>query len=183
MRCSSLCLLTLLITAGSAHAVELKPASERSTVPGFALKDLKGQPVRLAAFKGKVIVISFWATWCEPCMQELPHLNRKALDLPDDLVVLAISTDNAQTVNKVRSTVKRERWKVPVLLDTSGQVSGDLNPRGAHPYTMFIDRTGRLAADHDGYAPGDEVGMLALIDRLIAETPSALPSKSLSPRR
>lgn len=177
MRILSLCLLALLTAAGSAHALELKPAAERTTVPSFTLKDLKGQRVKLATFKGKVVVISFWATWCEPCMVELPHLNRKALALPDDLVVLAISTDNAQTVNKVRGTVKRSRLKMPVLLDTDGQVMGDLNPRGAHPYTMFIDRAGRLAADHDGYAPGDEVDMLALIDRLVATKPKPAPSK------
>lgn len=105
-------------------------------------------------------------------MQALPHLDRKAQAAPNDLVVLAISTDNAQTKNKVHLTVKRKRWRFPVLLDASGQVASDLNPRAAHPYTIFIDRSGQLAADHDGYAPGDEVAMLMLIDKLVAEKPT-----------
>lgn len=150
-------------------ALEAMPVAKRAAAADFSLLDLKGKRVKLSAFRGKVLVISFWATWCEPCMQELPHLDRKAQALPDDLVVLAISTDNAQTMNKVRLTVKRKRWRVPVLLDADGQVTSDLNPRGAHPYTMFLDRAGRLVADHDGYAPGDEVAMLALIDQLVTE--------------
>lgn len=177
----SLCLFALLFTPlfapNPAQALEAKPAAERTRVPGFTLKDLKGKPVKLSTFRGKVVVISFWATWCEPCMQQLPHLDRKALALSDDFVVLALSTDNAQTISKVRSTVRRKRWKMPVLLDTDGQVTGDLNPRGAHPYTMFIDRAGRLVADRDGYAPGDEVGMLALIDKLVAEKAQKTPAR------
>jgi peroxiredoxin len=175
--CLSALLFTPLLAPNPAQALEAKPAAERTRVADFTLKDLKGKPVKLSTFRGKVVVISFWATWCDPCMQQLPHLDRKALALPDDFVVLALSTDNAQTISKVRSTVRRNRWKMPVLPDTDGQVTGDLNPRGAHPYTMFIDRAGRLAADRDGYAPGDEVAMLALIDQLIAQKPQAAPAK------
>lgn len=159
----------LTLAAGVALAGDLKAPADRTGVANFSLKNLKGEKVSLADFKGKVVVVNFWATWCEPCKQELPFLNRYYLDNKDDVVVLAVATDNAQTINKVRSTVKRKRWKMPILLDTDGQVSGDLNPRGAAPYTMYLDRNLKLAGDHDGYAPGDEKAMLATIKALMAE--------------
>lgn len=178
-------LLTLTLGASVAVAGDLKAPADRTTVGNFSLKNLQGEKVSLSDFAGKVVVVNFWATWCEPCKQELPFLNQYYADHKDDLVVLAVATDNAQTVTKVRSTVKRKRWKMPILLDTSGQVSGDLNPRGAAPYTMYLDRGLKLAGDHDGYAPGDEKAMLATIKALIAEAPpgakAAIPAPALAP--
>ena len=166
---TTLILSSLMLVSGTALAGDLKAPADRTSVANFSLKNLKGEKVSLADYAGKVVVVNFWATWCEPCKQELPFLNRYYLDNKDDVVVLAIATDNAQTMNKVRSTVKRKRWKMPILLDADGQVSGDLNPRGAAPYTMYLDRNLKLAGDHDGYAPGDEKGMLATIKALMAE--------------
>ncbi|MGK0362144.1 MAG: thiol-disulfide isomerase/thioredoxin [Bradymonadia bacterium] len=163
----------LMLLSSAASAVDLKPPADRVSVANFSLKNLKGKKVSLADFAGKVVVVNFWATWCEPCKQELPFLNRYYLDNKDDVVVLAIATDNAQTMTKVRSTVKRKRWKMPILLDADGQVSGDLNPRGAAPYTMYLDRNLKLAGDHDGYAPGDETAMLATIKALMTEKATA----------
>lgn len=162
-----------LCLAAPAFAADIKAPKDRTAVADFSLKNLKGEKVSLSDFAGKVVVVNFWATWCEPCKQELPFLNKYYLDKKDDLVVLAIATDNAQTVNKVRQTVKRKRWKMPILLDLEGTVVADLNPRGSAPYTMYVDRAGRLAADHDGYVPGDEVGMLKVIDALVGEAAAA----------
>ena len=174
---STLCLAALTLGASVAFAGDLKAPADRTSVANFNLKNLKGEKVSLSDFAGKVVVVNFWATWCEPCKQELPFLNRYYLDNKDDVVVLAIATDNSQTINKVRSTVKRKRWKMPILLDTDGQVAGDLNPRGAAPYTMYLDRALKLASDHDGYAPGDEAAMLATIKALMAEkAPAAAPA-------
>lgn len=163
---SSLSLMLCLGLVGTAHADDVRPE-----VAGFSLKTLKGgKKVSLSQFKGKVVVVNFWASWCEPCKQELPFLNQYYKDLKDDgLVVLAIATDGPRTLSKVRQTVKRKKWKMPILLDLDGSVMGDLNPRGAAPYTLYVDREGRNAGDHDGYAPGDEIKMLAKIKTLLAE--------------
>jgi thiol-disulfide isomerase/thioredoxin len=169
-------LAALCLGVSVATAAEVKAPGDRTAVSDFSLKNLKGEKVSLQDFKGKVVVVNFWATWCEPCKQELPYLNQYYKDHKDDLVVLAIATDNAQTINKVRSTVKRKRWKMPILLDQDGQVAGNLNPRGAAPYTMYLDRNLKLAGDHDGYAPGDENGMLKVIKTLIAEKAEAAPA-------
>ena len=102
------------------------------------------------------VLVDFWATWCGPCKQELPHLSRILKEnKKKGLVVLAISTDSPQTQAQVATMARR--WNVKTLLDPDGMVVDQLNPRGVAPYTIFVDRKGRMASDHDGYHVGDEV--------------------------
>ncbi|MEZ4465666.1 MAG: redoxin domain-containing protein [bacterium] len=156
-------LLPALPTVAGAQA-------ERPQMGDFGLSDLEGRTVRLSDYRGKVVVVNFWATWCEPCKQELPFLDAYYRELAArGLVVLAIATDGPRTVPQVRQIVKQRGWSMPVLLDQDGAVMADLNPRGAAPYTLYVDRLGRIAGDHDGYAPGDEVGMRAEMEALLAE--------------
>lgn len=155
------------LLAGTAAAVEAPDA--RTPVPEFSLDDLDGDEVSLSDFQGKVVVISFWATWCGPCLQELPHMQIIANENADDVVVLAITTDGPDTLSEVRNIVRRNRWTMPILLDQDGSVMAQLNPRGTQPFTMFIDRNGNLADSHEGYSSGDEVGHAETVATLIAE--------------
>ena len=146
----------------------LTETKARASAPEFELNDLKGDTVRLSQFKGKVVVINFWATWCGPCKQEIPHLSRMLDSYKDQgLVVLTISTDSPQTQSQVGRLARR--WKTHTLLDPEGKVVALLNPRGIQPYTVIVDRQGKIALEHDGYTPGDEVGMEALIKTVLAE--------------
>jgi peroxiredoxin len=133
-------------------------AGSRKSAPDFELKDLTGKRVRLSSLQGKVVIVNFWATWCGPCLQELPHLDKLGKELQaDGLIILAISTDAPQTIAQVRSVAKRERWSaMDVLLDPDGKVFASLNPRGTNPFTLIIDRSGKIAEVHEGYNPGDE---------------------------
>lgn len=170
MRWICLTLLSLCAALGAASAADLTPPAERSAVADFTLKDIKGNRVKLSDFKGKVVVINFWATWCGPCKQELPFLDQYQKELKDKgLEVLAISIDSPQTLSEVRVLAKRKRWKMSVLLDQDGSTLAALNPRGTPPFTIGVDRQGRAAFQHDGYASGDEVEMKKHIDALIAE--------------
>ena len=164
---AALACLTLLF-APSAHAVD--SPSERAPVPAFELDDLDGDEVTLADHQGKVVVISFWATWCGPCLQELPHLQVLYDEHgSDNLVVLAITTDGPDTIAEVRNVVRRNRWTMPVLLDQDGSVMAQLNPRGTQPFTMFIDRNGLLAHTHEGFSSGDEAAHGETIATLLTE--------------
>jgi peroxiredoxin len=148
------------------------PAEGRKAAPDFELKDLGGKRVKLSNLNssGKVVLIEFWATWCVPCIAALPHLDKLQREFSDKgLTVLAISTDGPQTQAQVRSLVKREKLTMPVLLDPDGKVFASLNPRGTNPFTLIIDRNGRIAESHEGYNPGDELKYREWVERLLAE--------------
>jgi thiol-disulfide isomerase/thioredoxin len=169
LRRSFLALTIAATTVLSTAAFAVDAPDDRAPVSDFSLDDLDGDEVSRSDFDGKVVVISFWATWCGPCLQELPHMQTIADEHPDDVVVLAITTDGPDTMAEVRNIVRRNRWTMPILLDQDGSVMSQLNPRGTQPFTMFIDRSGNLAASHEGFSSGDEIGHAETVATLITE--------------
>jgi peroxiredoxin len=136
----------------------------------FTLRDVNGQTVSLSQFQGKVVVLSFWTTWCGPCKVEMPHLDRMYQELKDQgLVVLSISADDARTSSQAKMWVKKNGYTMPVLLDIESTVTKIYNPTSTFPYTVVIDRAGNKAKEHSGYNPGDEVGLRAEITELLAK--------------
>ena len=154
-----------LLIAGPAYG-----ADERAKAPALEGKDLQGNKIRLSDLKGNVVVISFWATWCVPCKKELKilskHLKTKKAN---GMRVLAISMDGPETAADVRATVKRYRWTMPIIHDKEGAITSVHNPRSAAPYTIFIDRQGRIAYAHEGFSQGDADKLEKRIDDLLAE--------------
>jgi peroxiredoxin len=128
-----------------------------SAAPDFQLKDLAGQRVVLSELLGKgPILISFWATWCKPCVKELPHLNDLYKKYKDrGLLVMAISEDGPRSLSKVQSFVAGNRWDFLVLLDDNCAVQRKFNFR-AVPYVVLLDKDGRIVHSRMGYRPGDE---------------------------
>ena len=167
---SSFVLACFVLSGTAAYADGLTPKEKRSEVVDFELGDVKGKTVKLSSYKGKVVAISFWASWCEPCKQELKFLNKYKKENPDkDFEIIAVATDAPETISKVKSIVKRKRWKFAVPLDTEGSVSALLNPRGATPFAMFIDKKGKLAYSNEGFKSGDEEKYKPLINTLLSE--------------
>lgn len=172
--------LTLGLTLGAAPALAetVTPPAERPTIASFGLDTLDGKRVDLADYAGRPVVISFWATWCKPCKQELPFLDGFADKYKGDgLAVLAINTDGPRTRAEVRRFVKRKKLGMPQLMDKDGAVLARLNPRGVMPFSLYLDRDHRVAQTHDSFTPGDEVKIEAAIKALIAEgQPAAVPT-------
>ena len=110
--------------------------------PDFQLDNLNGQPVSLNDFRGKPVLINFWATWCPPCRSEMPFIQDTFTDkkwIDEGLVVLAI--DIGESPSTVREFVKNYGLTFPVLLDSTRDVSLEYYIRGI-PTTFFIDREG-----------------------------------------
>ena len=164
------CVIFCFALVTSLPAAFAEGNAERKAVGDFSLKNLKGKNVKLSDYKGSVVAINFWATWCKSCLKELPHFQKfYEQHKKSGFVVLAITTDGPETLSEVRTLVKRKRWKMPILLDQDGSLSAILNPKGTQPFTMLLDRKGRLVEEHEGFAKGDEKKYAKSIEKLLAE--------------
>lgn len=142
--------------------------------PVFQLKDLDGNFVKLEEQQGKVVLISFWGTFCKPCKKELPELSKLHDELKDKgLVFFSINTDKSGATSLVCSFVKQYQYQFPVLLDVDSTVLEKYNPDRTLPFTVIIDREGNLVAKHSGYKAGDEAVIKKELEELLATTSSA----------
>jgi peroxiredoxin len=117
--------------------------------PDFTLKDMADTDVALSSFKGKVIVVNFWATWCKPCKDEMPSLN-KLYDTYKDkgLVVLGVSVDKSK--KPIVKFLKKVPVDFPILLDANLTVKDELYKVFSLPTTFIIDRSGILEKYYRG---------------------------------
>jgi thiol-disulfide isomerase/thioredoxin len=110
-------------------------------VPAFALPDLTGKPVRLADYRGKVTLVNFWASWCEPCRAEFPHMAELYRNLDrKDFDIAAISDDVSDS--KMRAFVAEFRPPFPILVGR-GNMKAVYHYRGL-PYSVLLDKQGRI---------------------------------------
>lgn len=135
--------------------------------PDFTLKGQQGENLRLEDFRGQVVMLNFWASWCGPCRQEMPvmdEIQSKYKDL--GFTVLAVSVDkNPAEANRFLEAVPVD---FPILYDTESSVS-ELYGIDAMPSTVMIDRNGNARFLHRGYKPGYEDKYVQQIRQLIRE--------------
>ena len=163
----------VLLLALSASAADEKPrlgefipVAPPQPAPEVGFTDLAGNPASLADFKGKPVVVNFWATWCEPCLREMPSLERLQTQLDGRLTVLAISEDRAGARVVSPFLGKLELGKVKVYLDPKTEVGRAFNVRGL-PTTVIIDAEGRVAGRVEGAAEWDSPKMLGALQPLL----------------
>ncbi len=114
----------------------------------FALPDLSGRQVILGRLRGKVVVVDFWASWCEPCQKELPELQKIADEMAPRVMVLALNID--KDPKAAAQAARMLHLTLPVLLDPQGKVAEQYNPPKM-PTSYVIDREGTLRYVHEGY--------------------------------
>ena len=114
--------------------------------PDFTLLDLEGEQVSLSDFRGQLVLINFWATWCPPCRDELPVIQAQ-YEKSDDLVVLGVNFQEG--ADEVRSFVTNEELTFPILLDEEGRVTMTYRAR-ALPTSFLVDAEGIITAVHIG---------------------------------
>jgi peroxiredoxin len=127
----------------SCNSFGVQRFQEKKEAPAFSLKNLDGKPISLSDFKGKPVLITFWATWCASCKEEIPFLEKFSIEKKDQLAVLLIAIDGERkkTVQKI---VNENKVTIPVLLLLKEKVMDHYGVRGWVPLTFLIDREGML---------------------------------------
>ncbi len=130
-----------LLAAGGAGGAAAGPAERPAFAPPFALPDLRGDTVTLARFRGRVTLVNFWASWCDPCREEFPHMAELYREFDRrDFEIVAISDDVDR--GKMLEFVREFRPPFPVLVG-AGRMKATYHYRGL-PYSVLLDRRGRV---------------------------------------
>jgi peroxiredoxin len=155
----------------------VKPEDERKTAPEFALKDSNGQTVHLADYKGKVVLLDFWATWCGPCKIEIPWFIEFEQQFKDrGFAVLGVSMDE-DGWDAVKPYMDDLKINYRIMLGNE-QVSDIYGGVESLPTTLLIDRQGKIASIHIGLSQGKEE-FRNDIDRLLG-SPTSASSRALT---
>ncbi|HEX3098041.1 MAG TPA: TlpA disulfide reductase family protein [Usitatibacter sp.] len=159
----------LVFGAAGVGAAEEAPlrAWTKGATPPLALHDLAGADVDLRKLAGQVVVVNFWATWCEPCIAEMPSLQRLRERLRGkSLEVLAVNY--AESPEKVRAFLRKSSIDLRVLLDPSKEAADAWNAKGL-PMTFVVDRAGKVRYWIFGERDWNAGDTLATIEKLVAE--------------
>ena len=128
-------------------------------LPNVRLQDINGKTVQtgLISNDGKPVIISFWATWCKPCLRELKAIHEVYADWQDETGVkmIIVSIDQAQDANRVKPMVDGFGWEYEVLLDPNGDFKRAMNVQNV-PHVFVLDGNGKIVYNHTGYVDGGE---------------------------
>lgn len=136
---------------------------EKQMVPDFKLKDLKGNDVKLSSYRGKIVILNFWAVWCKYCKQEMPDLNELNKTLVKDNKVVLLAVDSEENTDTVNSYLKENKISMNILLDSDGSITRKYGITG-FPTTFIINRDGSLYT----YIPGatNKETLISIIDKI-----------------
>ena len=151
----------LLMAAVVNADINIEPA------PDFALKSHSGENLRLSEFRGEVVMINFWASWCGPCRQEMPLLDELYTQYqPLGFTILGVNVE--EDPSKAKQLLKESPVNFPILYDDKSEVS-KLYKVVAMPSTVLVDRDGNVRYLHQGYKPGYEESYQHQVRALIRE--------------
>lgn len=138
-----------------------------SRAPDIGLSDLEGKRVTLADLAGKVVLVDFWASWCKPCREEMPVLEKLHRKYgPDGLVIVGVSVD--KELAKAREFVARTKVSFRVVHDPEHQVAGRYAP-AKMPTSYLIDKGGVVRFVHEGFDAEDAAKFPTEIESLLAK--------------
>ncbi len=157
--------LTFLLTC--LIALQLQAATIEGPAPDFTLKSLSGKNLKLSEMRGEVVMINFWASWCGPCRQEMPILE-KIYQKYQPLGFTLLGVNVEEDINEAKAYLKDIEVSFPILFDNTNKVS-QLYEIIAMPSTIVIDRDGNMRFLHQGYQPGVEDEYINYIKTLLRE--------------
>ena len=147
-----------MMTASGLNATPLEAAAKREAAPTLSLKDLSGRVHRVTDYRGQVLVVNFWATWCPPCREEMPSLNRAAKALVKEGVQF-VAVNIGETAEAIQAFTKRQPVEVPILLDASQNAVRRWPVLGL-PTTVVVDPRGEIAFHVTGDREWDDPEIL-----------------------
>lgn len=157
--------VTVAPSAGEARVGERPPAFELPAVPGGRFQGRFDLGPHLGEHP---VVILFWATWCQPCKQQLPLYEQLYQRYKEQgLQVVAISMDDASTISRAGPVASRLNLSFPVVSDLDSAVTARLNNRRAAPFTVWIDRRGRIVKEMEGFTLAERSDIVRGVAELV----------------
>ena len=135
--------------------------------PDFELKTLDGETVKLSDYKGKVVILDFWATWCGPCRRGVPDLVDIQSQFNDDIIIIGISLDQQNTLNQLQPFIDNYNINYPVVL-WNEKVISDYGNISAIPTSFIINQDGEIVNKFVGLMPKEII--VKQIDTLLKES-------------
>jgi thiol-disulfide isomerase/thioredoxin len=158
--------------ASLSFALPLLLAAQSGKLPSVTVQGLDGKKVNTATWNngGKPMIINFWATWCAPCKRELNTINEKYAEWQKltGVKIIAVSIDDARSMNRVGPYVSGQDWEYEVYLDPNGDLKRALNVNNV-PHTFLVDGKGNIVWQHNNYEPGDENELYEQVKKLVGK--------------
>jgi len=146
---------------------EFVPSSQPFAAPTISLTDSGGHTLELSALRGKLVLVNLWATWCEPCLREMPSLERLQSRLGERIAVLAVSEDRGGNKAVEPFIAKLGLKSVKIYIDPKSEVGHAFGARGL-PTSVLIDREGKVLGRVEGAAEWDSPKILGVLEPLLS---------------
>jgi cytochrome c biogenesis protein CcmG, thiol:disulfide interchange protein DsbE len=163
-----------LILGISLMAQDIKTDKVIFKLPSIKLVDMNGKSVNTGELtnNGKPFIISFWATWCKPCIKELTTISEVYQDWQEETGVklIAVSIDDSRSNAQVKTLVNGKNWEYEVLLDVNSEFKRAMNVN-AVPHTFIVNSKGDIVWQHTSFSEGSELELISLIKKLNAGEP------------
>lgn len=162
---------TKALAEAAQPAVTQAPAAEATEEPvdDFTVTLVSGETFTLSDYRGKIVVVDLWATWCPPCVASMPSLQQLSEEYADQVVILGVNCGDSASA--VQSFVEKYSYTFPIAVDEELDILYNHFPTSGIPYTVFIDANGALFTTHLG--GGDDVyeELKETIDAALEKTP------------
>lgn len=150
MKIRKIMAMVLVLVFAGCMAIAEVPAKVGAEAPDFEIKMTDGEIFKLSDHRGKVVFLNIWATWCGPCVSEMPDIQKLADAYPEDLVVIGVSCDD--DAYEVVKFIQENGFTYNIAVDKTMDVSGMLYPSYAIPNSIFIDANGIVTSIEAGAA-------------------------------